>query len=239
MRNQAAAYVKKLSPRTEMSAIAMKKMKNKYTKELFEKLPPEKKEKIIRAAISEFARTGINGCNVRDIAKRIGISHGSLFHYFSSKDDMIHAIIQTGYARQRDILVNDIPDREDFYEHLNQILLSCLAFAGEQKELISIWLEMSLPTHERFSRHTFDLEAEAIRSLKELIEAGKQNGAIRDEIDTEAAAYMVDSILANVLKSRVSKIEKKKLKAHFGDLAKRNEEVAAKIVGMLKTAFAP
>jgi AcrR family transcriptional regulator len=50
-------------------------MHKKYSKDIYDKLPKEKKENILNAAIKEFAAAGIDGCNVRDIAKAFHMDH--------------------------------------------------------------------------------------------------------------------------------------------------------------------
>lgn len=208
-------------------------MKDKHTKKLFEKLPDEKKERIVRAAIAEFARTGIRGCNVRDIAKRAGISHGSLFHYFPSKDDMIHTIIQEGYKKQRDFFLRDVKGHGDVYEKMEAILFSCLELSRKQSELISLWLELSLPYHESFSEHTLHVEEDGISFVKELLRQGVAEGSIRKDIDVDVAAYIVDSLFANLLKSQASNIERTKYAQHF-DSSEDDRDVVRKIIVNLK-----
>jgi AcrR family transcriptional regulator len=56
-----------------------------YSNEAFEKLPPEKKEKIVQAGMECFAEKGYEGASTNEIVKRAGISKGILFHYFGNK----------------------------------------------------------------------------------------------------------------------------------------------------------
>ncbi len=211
--------------------------KKKYTRDLFLKLSPEKRKNIMDAAISEFSHTGINGCNVRDIAARIGISHGSLFHYFSSKDDMIHVIIQDGYAEQVDLFTRNIEDHDDVMEVLHSIIRYSLEYSVSHRMIVSIWLELSLPCNSRFSMHTFDMEKSAIEFLKIIVEKGKKAGAIRDDLDTDTTAYMIDSILANILKSHVSEIERKKFQTHFGGDAGDTGIITGKLMALLRAVL--
>lgn len=54
----------------------------------------ERKEQIMRAAIRVFAKRGIFGTKMNMIAAEAGISHGLLYHYFKSKDDLFITIVQ-------------------------------------------------------------------------------------------------------------------------------------------------
>ncbi|MCR5794594.1 MAG: TetR/AcrR family transcriptional regulator [Solobacterium sp.] len=55
--------------------------------ESFDKLPAEKKEKILVAGIREFAQKSYKDVSTDVITKECGISKGLLFHYFGSKKE--------------------------------------------------------------------------------------------------------------------------------------------------------
>lgn len=54
----------------------------------FEKLPEEKRKRIIDASIGEFADHGYDRASTDAITNRAGISKGLLFHYFKSKKNL-------------------------------------------------------------------------------------------------------------------------------------------------------
>lgn len=51
-----------------------------------------KKELIIHAAITVFARTGLERGKIADIAEEAGIGKGTIYEYFRSKDELFEAI---------------------------------------------------------------------------------------------------------------------------------------------------
>ncbi|MFQ6615076.1 MAG: TetR/AcrR family transcriptional regulator, partial [Fidelibacterota bacterium] len=53
-----------------------------------------KAEKIIRAAIQVFAEKGLEKGKIADIARTAGIGKGTVYEYFSSKDEIFDAIEQ-------------------------------------------------------------------------------------------------------------------------------------------------
>jgi TetR/AcrR family transcriptional regulator len=54
----------------------------------FLKLEPQKQERILNAAINEFAQKGYKNASTNEIVKEAGISKGLIFHYFKSKKDL-------------------------------------------------------------------------------------------------------------------------------------------------------
>ncbi len=53
-----------------------------------------KKEQILKAASSVFARYGFSKTTMDDIGERVGIKKNSLYHYFTNKEDIFCGIIE-------------------------------------------------------------------------------------------------------------------------------------------------
>ncbi len=64
------------------------------TEEQLHQIRDERKEQIMAAAAKVFARRGISGAKMSMIAAEAGISHGLLYHYFTSKDELFTAIVR-------------------------------------------------------------------------------------------------------------------------------------------------
>jgi Transcriptional regulator len=54
----------------------------------FLKLEPEKRDRILNAAINEFAQKGYKNASTNEIVKEAGISKGLIFHYFKNKKQL-------------------------------------------------------------------------------------------------------------------------------------------------------
>lgn len=66
--------------------------------EVFFNLNEEKKERIINAAMIEFATYGYENSSTNRIVKECGISKGSLFKYFKSKEELYFYLIEIIFA---------------------------------------------------------------------------------------------------------------------------------------------
>lgn len=51
----------------------------------------ERREQILDAALRVFSEKGYNGASIRDIAREVGVTEGLLYHYFESKEQILHA----------------------------------------------------------------------------------------------------------------------------------------------------
>jgi TetR/AcrR family transcriptional regulator, cholesterol catabolism regulator len=55
--------------------------------------PLDRREVILERAADLFAKQGVAGTTVREIADAVGILSGSLYHHFASKDEIVEAIV--------------------------------------------------------------------------------------------------------------------------------------------------
>jgi AcrR family transcriptional regulator len=61
----------------------------------------ERRNQILEAAMAVFARQGFEQARMDDIAQQVGLSKGTLYLYFKSKDAIISAILQFFIAQEK------------------------------------------------------------------------------------------------------------------------------------------
>lgn len=59
----------------------------------------DRRDQIILAAAQLFVKHGYSGTSIRDIADRVGMLPGSVYHYYPSKEDLFVAIHREGFRR--------------------------------------------------------------------------------------------------------------------------------------------
>lgn len=65
---------------------------------------PSRREMILDAASALFAERGYDGASLRDISRRVGISHPGMLHHFSSKEVLLGAVIDRMEAHAQGLL---------------------------------------------------------------------------------------------------------------------------------------
>nr|WP_243183496.1 TetR/AcrR family transcriptional regulator [Anaerosolibacter carboniphilus] len=86
----------------------------------FYSLEPEKRERIINAALKEFARNGYEKASTNEIIKEAEISKGSLFNYFNSKKEL-YLFLLDYVVEVIDQIYDEIDWNErDFLERMRQ-----------------------------------------------------------------------------------------------------------------------
>lgn len=74
------------------------------TTEQFEVMREAAIQNILSSALSVFLEKGFYGATMSDIAKRAGISKGSTYHYFKSKEELLRAIMEQRLAETTKVI---------------------------------------------------------------------------------------------------------------------------------------
>ena len=86
-----------------------------------------KKEMILDAMQELMGSSNVQAISVSDIAQKAGIGKGSIYYYFSSKNDIIDAVIERNYSRVldkgRELAASS---RLDAFQKLEIIYHACL-----------------------------------------------------------------------------------------------------------------
>jgi AcrR family transcriptional regulator len=86
-------------------------------------LPPTtRRDEIVAGAAELFARNGIAATTVRDIGEAVGMLSGSLYHYFTSKEEIVDAIISSYLDDLRLRYRDAIEDIDDPIEQLRALI---------------------------------------------------------------------------------------------------------------------
>ncbi len=58
-----------------------------------EQLREERRQQIIDAALAVFTQKGFHAANVSDVAAQAGVSQGTIYWYFESKEELLMAAL--------------------------------------------------------------------------------------------------------------------------------------------------
>ena len=122
----------------------------------------EVKEKIVQAAIESFTQTGFDRTKMEDIAKRLGLSKGTIYLYFKSKEDLFLAIceynIQKGDKEDVGLFIrkeNVASDAEQIYDNIrrreqgnDRVMLEMVAESARNPKLRKAMYELHVKVHE-------------------------------------------------------------------------------------------
>jgi TetR/AcrR family transcriptional regulator, fatty acid metabolism regulator protein len=168
---------------------------------------------ILDAAVRVFAEQGYHGSRVGDIAEDAGVAHGLLYHYFSSKEEVLRTIFVENWGQ----LIGRFRAVEESDESAEQKL------EGIAKILLRTWrndpalvtvMVREVARSEHLQGQVLEVR-EAFAILQRVIEQGQADGAFRRDLDARLASWIVYGGLEEVLTGWV-----------LGQLPDGDEEVA-------------
>ena len=99
----------------------------------------DKREAILRAAITVFAHNGYFNSKVADIAREAGVADGTVYLYFKSKEDILHSIFDRSVEEALDAARNEVQQVSDPREKLRQIAFLHLERLGADRDLAVVF----------------------------------------------------------------------------------------------------
>ncbi len=152
--------------------------------------PTNKEEQIFAEAVRIFKEKGYHAASVQDIADAVGLQKGSLYHYISSKEELLLKIFErsTGALTQRlqEILASDLSPTDK----LRQAIDAHLVALTTQLDLYTVYLsERRMLTGRIHSQVRTEAERTA-RLLEQIIQAGIDTGDFR-ATDSKMAAHAI------------------------------------------------
>jgi AcrR family transcriptional regulator len=80
--------------------------------------PKDFLERLLRAAMSVFARKGLARARMSDVAEQMGVAHGSLYNYVESKEALFYLLVDQGVRDEPTELPEELPVRTPSREAL-------------------------------------------------------------------------------------------------------------------------
>ena len=138
----------------------------------------QRRSELIDAALRLFAEQGFRATTIADIATATGTAHGLVYHYFSSKDELLEAVLQryTFLPRLRALLAVS-PDRPAS-EVLTEIAIGLSAMLGDRPEILRL-VVAEAPTNPIVAGALAHVTDEGLSLLTEYLRARMAAGELR------------------------------------------------------------
>jgi AcrR family transcriptional regulator len=143
-------------------------------------------ERILETAEEVLRRYGPAKATVVDVARALGVSHGSVYRHFASKADLRDAVAERWLARVSDplaaVAAADDPAPERLRRWLDLLMATKRSKALDDPELFATYMELAAGARDVVAAHVDELAAQLGRIVADGIEQGSFEAA-----DPEAA----------------------------------------------------
>ena len=152
---------------------------------------------LLDAAVRVFARKGYHECRVGDIAEEAGVAHGLLYHYFSSKEELLETIFRDTWALMLETIASVQEPGESARESLRKVAAIVLRTWRDDPDLIRVMVrEVTRSPHLQQEIEEID---QAFDTLRGIIDRGQETGEFRRDVDPEFASIVFYGALDEVL----------------------------------------
>jgi len=217
-----------------------KKKQEKYYKDTFEKISDEKRKTILEAAVIEFSSKGFNAANINIIAKKAGISIGSMYQYFDSKENLFLTAIDEGYRIIEHSLSEINLIHGTVFDKLEEIIKHIQKYSREFSLLNQLYLEATTQGMADMSKK-LSLKMETISSgfYKEALVSSMKKGIIDPAISIDTASFCIDNILLLLQFSYSTEYYKERMNIFAGKNSQnQDEKIRKEILYFIKKALA-
>ena len=169
-------------------------MKNKDIMITEKPVIPEKlKERLYPVVLRQFSMKDFHAVNIRDISKESGISTGTIYKYFSSKEDLLFSIIDEKLRDLASLLRMHIAGTENIREMFRKLFWVTMSFFDNNPDL-AITTFITVPLKSFMANKSYERETE-IDILNGIIEKAKKRGAVISDIENHYFADLYVMIM--------------------------------------------
>ena len=156
----------------------------------------EKRPLILQAATEVFAEQGFASVTVAEIADRAGIGKGTVYEYFSSKDELLFAVFEWMNDKIFERIRSLLDEGGTTRKRLQRLLDLGVRITREQVEMQAVVLDFwsasrGTKSEERYNQACLGTFRAYRRLIADVIREGQTAGELRAAVDPEAVAIML------------------------------------------------
>lgn len=136
----------------------------------------DKKNKIIVAAISEFAKNGFEKASMDAVALKAKVAKGTIFYHFKSKDVLFAQIVEEGKEKLEKKIVDKTINLKSNTDKIEKIIEIEVDFIKKYHDLFLVYLGDVI-------KKSISLE-----TVRTILNNGKNDGEFRRDLNIEMAS---------------------------------------------------
>lgn len=210
-----------------------------YHKETFDKITEERREKVLQAAREEFAKKGYIATNINEVAKKAGISIGSMYSYFASKEDLFLTIVEDCFTILEGVLTEAYEQTDDVFEFFELLLRSASHYACTYPEHSQIYLDITTEALSNLSsRLSKQLETITANYYMQVLEKAQKRATIDEKMDLHILSFCFDNLIMMYQFSFTSHYYRNRMAILLGEeLMEDHEKVIEGILQFVRKAL--
>jgi len=145
-------------------------------------IPGKLKERLYPAVLALFSENDFHRVNLREISSRTGVSSGTIYKYFSSKEDLIFTILDEKIAEIGEAITLHIAGLEEIKEVLRKVFWVTMDFYDKNPG-VAVTSFITVPTRCWMKEKSY--------------KRGVEHAALRAPLDKARQAGVIDPAISN------------------------------------------
>jgi AcrR family transcriptional regulator len=147
--------------------------------------PDDTKRRILAAAKAEFAKKGLGGARVDDIAARAKANKRMMYHYFGNKDDLFAYVVEDAYGEFREREAALELDSLEPVAAIKALIAFIWKYFLDNPEFITLVNSENLhkARHIKKSQRMQEMSRSFVGRMQSLLERGARAGVFRKGLD--------------------------------------------------------
>jgi AcrR family transcriptional regulator len=140
-----------------------------------------RREDIITTAVAVYAEAGYHGSSLREIARRVGITHAGLLYYFPTKESLLAAVLERRDAQDTEREHLAVPPGREALAHL----VALAEYNVRHPGIVDVYARLAAeavaadhPAHDYFERHYRMARDSVVASLRVLAARGELRAGV-------------------------------------------------------------
>ena len=149
-----------------------------------------KREKILEAAAELFSTKHYHEVMMDDVAKLISVAKGTVYNYFTSKEELYFTIMHTRMENLLSLLKRKIESEQSSIDTLRAFVIHLYMFMMKHRKFFLIYQRETLNKQNSFCEDLLSLERQMKQMIVQIISNGENEGVFR-KVDEGFAISMI------------------------------------------------
>lgn len=167
---------------------------------------------ILERAVKEFAENGYQATTMNQIAEAAEVCKGTLYNYFSSKDEIFLSLIEYGMSHLLEIIDQALGEERSVEEKVRILVRRFVEFFEEghdfQKILMLDGERIMMAAHKELSQMMREHIGHLTLRLVDFIRQGQEEGIFRKADPELAAVILLNIITANMKHTLITGVKR-------------------------------
>jgi AcrR family transcriptional regulator len=141
------------------------------------------REAIMQAAVKLFGEKGFEKTSIEELAKEAGIGKGTIYSYFQTKTDILHAFCEDELDCLHQELTNNANKESPILQQMVAIYMSEFRLITENREFGRIFMQQTVFPRDVDIKSHLENENNYFKLLFPLLEKAQERGELRKDME--------------------------------------------------------